>query len=180
MSYDKLFKLVLIGDNGVGKQTLRRRFGFAIDESESEEVSKLHTGVQVYGKDVELNDVGICRIHILEIEGREKFRSIVPSCVEGANGVIFLFDITKVSTLTLLDDWLDTIREKNPDIPVVLVGNKADLQEKRAIGRLDSFEFAHDRFCKAYIEISAQTGKKVEIAFHMITQIMWDYEKHKK
>jgi len=175
VSYDQLFKLILIGDSGVGKKTLRDRIGFELDDDDV----KVPSNVVRYGKDIELNNVGICRIHVWEIEGNKKSRSIMPVCLKGANGVIFLFDITKVKTLTLLNEWWDVLRGEDPDLPIMLVGNKSDLQDKRALGRLDSFEYAHDRFCNAYIEICSTTGKKVEIMFHMMTQIMWDYYEHK-
>jgi small GTP-binding protein len=180
LSYDKLFKLVLIGDNGVGKSTIRNRYGFRLDEDDTEGMDKVPMGVERYGKDVELLDAGICRIHIWELRRDKQILSILPNCLEGANGIIFLFDMADKSTLSLLDDWLELLREKDPDIPIMIVGNKVDAEKKRALGRFDSFEFAHDRYCSAYIEISAQTGKKVEIMFHMMTQIMWDYDQYKK
>ncbi len=175
MSFDQLFKLVLIGDSGVGKKTLREKFGFELDDDETEVPSKIVR----YGKEVELNEIGICRIHVWELGGDKKSLKIAPECLKGANGVIFLFDITKMKTLLLLNEWWELLRADDPDLPIMLVGNKADLQNKRSLGRLDSFEYAHDRFCNSYIEINAHSGKKVEIMFHMMTQIMWDYLKNK-
>ena len=79
MSYDKLLKLVLIGDERVGKQTLRNRYSFELDKDELSKIYNLPSGIQVYGKDVELNDVGMCRIHIWELGGGKISRSLLPN-----------------------------------------------------------------------------------------------------
>ena len=170
MSYDLEFKLVLIGDKGVGKKTLRERYDFKIPKGEPGYSSK----VDVYAKDIELNNVGICRMYIWELEIDRRARSQLPNFLEEAKGLMFMFDLTKASTLTLFDEWVKILRETNPDIPILLVGNKVDISERRKTDQSEAFEYVHDRFCKAYTEISAKSGKKVEIAFHMMAQIMWD------
>ena len=177
MAYDTLLNLILSGDKGVGRETLRQRFGFELDEEETKDLPELTPNVNVYGKDVAVNPSEICRLRVWEVKLNKELKSSLSKCAESANGAVFLFDITKKSSLERLDEWLEAIREYNPDIPVVVVGNKTDLQEKRFMGPMDSIEYAHDRFCKAYIEISAKTGRKVEIAFHMVVQILKDYPK---
>ena len=178
MSYDIVFTINLIGKSGVGKQTLRNRFGFELDPEEKEKITGIPRQVNIYGKDVELNAAEICRLHVREIEMDKKSQSLLPTLMEKVDGIVFLFDITNIKTLDNIDDWMKQIHEITPDIPIILIGNKSDSQ-KRALGRLDSIEYAHDRFCKAYIEISAKTGRKVEIAFHMISQILKDYSQKK-
>ncbi len=177
MTYDTLLNLILSGDKGVGRETLRIRFGFELDEEERKDVPELTPNVNVYGKDVEVNPAEICRLQVWEVKLNKELKSSLSKCVHNANGAVFMYDITNKASLDLLDEWLEAIREYNPDIPVVVVGNKVDLQEKRFMEPMDSIDYAHDRFCKAYIEISAKTGRKVEIAFHMVVQILKDYPK---
>ena len=177
MSYDTLLNLILSGDKGVGRETLRLRFGFELDEDEKKDLPDLSPNVNLYAKDVEVNPAEICRLQVWEIKVNNELRSSLSKCVDDVNGAVFMFDITKKSTLESLDGWLVAIRERYPNLPVVIVGNKVDLKDKRFMGPLDSIEYAHDRECKAYIEISAKTGRKVEIAFHMVVQILKDYNK---
>ena len=177
MSYDTLLNLILSGDKGVGRETLRKRISFELDEEDKEDLPELSPNVNVYAKDVEVNPAEICRLQVWEVKLNEELKSSLSKCVDHANGAVFMFDITNKASLDRLDEWLEAIRETNPDIPVVVVGNKADLKEKRFMGAMDSIEYAHDRFCKAYIEISAKTGRKVEIAFYMVVQILKDYLK---
>ena len=179
MSYDTLLNLILSGDKGVGRETLRKRFGFELDEDEKKDLPELSPNVNVYAKDVEVNPAEICRLQVWEVKLNEELQSSLSKCIDNVNGALFLFDITNKASLDRLDEWLKAIRERYPDIPVVVVGNKVDLQEKRFMGSLDSIEYAHDRFCKAYIEISAKTGRKVEIAFYMVVQILKDYLKQR-
>jgi GTPase SAR1 family protein len=182
VSYDTLLNLILSGDKGVGRETLRERFGFELDEDERLDLpkrSELGPNVNVYGKDVEVNPSEICRLQVWEVKLNEELKSSLSKCVDTANGAVFLFDITNKDSLNRLDEWLEAIREINPDLPVVVVGNKVDIQQNRFMEPLDSIEYAHDRFCKAYIEISAKTGRKVEIAFYMVVQILKDYPKQK-
>lgn len=175
MAYDILLNLILSGDKGVGRETLRKRFGFELDEDDKQVLPELSPNVNVYAKDVEVNPSEICRLQVWEVKLNEELKTSLSTCADKANGAVFMFDITNKTSLERLDEWLEAIREHNPDIPVVIVGNKVDLKEKRFMGPMDSIEFAHDRFCKAYVEISAKTGKKVEIAFYMVVQILKDY-----
>ena len=177
MSYDTLLNLILSGDKGVGRETLRKRFGFELDEEDTKDLPELSPNVNVYGKDVEVNPAEICRLQVWEVKLNDELKSSLSKCVDNVDGAVFMFDITNKASLDPLDEWLVAIREKYPDIPVVVVGNKVDLQEKRFMKPLDSIEYAHDRFCKAYIEVSLKTGKKVEIAFYMVVQILKDYAK---
>ena len=175
--YDTLLNLILSGDKGVGRETLRKRIGIELDEEETKDIPKLSPHVNVYGKDVEVNAAEICRLRVWEVKLNEELKSSLSKCVKYANGAVFLYDITNKASLERLNEWLEAIREYNPNLPVVVVGNKVDLAEKRFMGPMDSIEYAHDRECKAYIEISAKTGRKVEIAFHMVVQILKDYPK---
>ena len=175
MSYDTLLNLILSGDKGVGRETLRKRFGFDLDDEETKNLPELSPNVNVYAKEVEVNPSEICRLQVWEIKLNEELPSSLSKCIENINGALFLFDITNKDSLDRLDEWLKAIRDRYPTIPVIVVGNKSDIQEKRFMGPMDSIEYAHDRFCKAYIEISAKTGRKVEIAFYMVVQILKDY-----
>ncbi len=175
MTYDTLLNLILSGDKGVGRETLRRRFGFELDEEDTLGLPEFTPNVNAYGKDVEVNPSEICRLRVWEVKLNKELRASLSKCAANANGAVFLYDITNKASLDLLDEWLEALREINPNIPVVVVGNKVDLQENRFMEPLDSIEYAHDRFCKAYIEVSLKTGKKVEIAFYMVVQILKEY-----
>jgi len=83
-----------------------------------------------------------------------------------------MYDITNSNTLKQLPDWLQTIRENAGDIPIILIGNKLDLEESREVSREVGIKFAEKYNLSAFAEISTKTGKNVEKVFQVLTEII--------
>ncbi|KAK4775499.1 hypothetical protein SAY87_023460 [Trapa incisa] len=164
---DYLFKAVLIGDSGVGKSNLLSRFArgeFYLD-------SKPTIGVEFACRNVKVRDK-LIKAQIWDTAGQERFRAITSSYYRGALGALMVYDITRRATFESMKKWLRELRDfGNPDMVVVLVGNKSDLIRSREVAREEGKNLAEaESLC--FMETSALENLNVEAAFlEMITRI---------
>ncbi|KAM7535898.1 hypothetical protein Aperf_G00000094481 [Anoplocephala perfoliata] len=165
--YDYLFKLLLIGDSGVGKSCLLLRF--SDDTFTDTYISTI--GVDFKIRTLEL-DGKIVKLQIWDTAGQERFRTITSSYYRGAQGIIIVYDITDELTFNNLKAWLSEIDTyANATVNRLLVGNKSDLASKRAVPTEDGQKFA-DSLSIPFLETSAKTASNVHEAFvKMATQI---------
>lgn len=127
--YDYLFKLVLIGDSGVGKSNLLSRFTRDYFDLET----KSTIGVEFATKRLETDGKSI-KAQIWDTAGQERYRAITSAYYRGAVGALLVFDIAKRSSFENADRWLKELRDHaDPGIMVMLVGNKRDLQHMRQV-----------------------------------------------
>jgi small GTP-binding protein len=166
-----MFKVCLFGDGGVGKTTLISRFLTDVFKGGSE----ITIGVDFHIKKLEIQEKRIT-LQIWDFAGEERFRFLLPSYVLGASGGIFMFDITRYSSLRNFQDWLNIVRQgyKGPleQIPILMVGSKLDLEYKRAVSRDEAFELAKKNNLFGYIECSSKDGQNVQEVFLEIGRIM--------
>mmetsp|Transcript_13155 Transcript_13155/g.19841 ORF Transcript_13155/g.19841 Transcript_13155/m.19841 type:complete len:221 (-) Transcript_13155:57-719(-) len=167
--YDYLFKLLVIGDSGVGKSCLLRRF--ADNKYTESYISTI--GVDFKIKTVKLDDK-VIKLQIWDTAGQTRFRSIVESFYRRTHGVCLCFDLTNEATFEELPEWISTIRTLAPEnTPILLIGNKADLTHKREVKREEAEMVVNKYGLKGYIETSAKKAQNVEKAFHtMIDEII--------
>ena len=115
-------------------------------------------------------------LQIWDFAGEDRFKFILPSYIAGSSGCIFMFDITRFSSIKNLNDWMDVFNKgsKNYDkeIPIIMVGGKLDLDHKRSVSNENAKEFAEKNSFYDYIECSSKTGKNVDEIFMKITKIM--------
>ncbi|KDD75851.1 Ras family protein [Helicosporidium sp. ATCC 50920] len=164
--YDYLFKLLLIGDSGVGKSCLLLRFAvrvYAQDDTYTE--SYISTiGVDFKIRTVDL-DSKVIKLQIWDTAGQERFRTITSSYYRGAHGIIVVFDVTDLESFNNVKQWLNEIdRYANENVNKLLVGNKVDLTSKRVVN-FDTAKAFADEIGVPYIETSAKNATNVEQAF---------------
>mmetsp|Transcript_14891 Transcript_14891/g.20805 ORF Transcript_14891/g.20805 Transcript_14891/m.20805 type:complete len:204 (+) Transcript_14891:96-707(+) len=158
--YDYLFKLLLIGDSGVGKSCLLLRF--ADDTYTESYISTI--GVDFKIRTIELNGKTI-KLQIWDTAGQERFRTITSSYYRGAHGIIVVYDITDQVSFNNVKQWLQEIdRYACENVNKLLVGNKSDLASKRAVDYNTAKEFA-DSLGIPFLETSAKNSTNVEQAF---------------
>ena len=158
--YDYLFKLLLIGDSGVGKSCLLLRF--ADDTYTESYISTI--GVDFKIRTIELDGKTI-KLQIWDTAGQERFRTITSSYYRGAHGIIVVFDVTDQESFNNVKQWLHEIdRYACQNVKKLLVGNKCDLASKRAVPTEQAQEFA-DSLGIQYLETSAKNSTNVEKAF---------------
>lgn len=161
--YDYLFKVVLIGDSGVGKSNLLSRF----TRNEFNLDSKSTIGVEFATKSIKV-DAKTIKAQIWDTAGQERYRAITSAYYRGAVGALLVYDISKQVTFENVERWLKELRDHaEPNIVIMLVGNKSDLRHKRAVSTETAMAFAENNNL-AFIETSALDSTGVEEAFRQI------------
>eukprot|EP00250_Pteridium_aquilinum_P029850 c40233_g1_i1 orf=207-857(+) len=165
--YDYLFKVVLIGDSGVGKSNLLSRF----TRNEFSLESKSTIGVEFATRSISVDGKTI-KAQIWDTAGQERYRAITSAYYRGAVGALLVYDITRHVTFENVERWLKELKDHtDSNIVVMLVGNKSDLRHLRAVSTEDSQAFA-EREGLYFMETSALESTNVENAFKQIlTQI---------
>lgn len=158
--YDYLFKLLLIGDSGVGKSCLLLRF--ADDTYTNDYISTI--GVDFKIKTVDLDGKTV-KLQIWDTAGQERFRTITSSYYRGAHGIIIVYDVTDQESFNNVKTWLQEIdRYGTAGVLKLLVGNKNDLTDKKVVEYEVAKEFA-DSLQIPVLETSALDSSNVEEAF---------------
>ena len=167
--YDYLFKLIVIGDSGVGKSSILTRY---IDDSfTSSFISTI--GIDFKIKNIIHNDKKI-KLQIWDTAGQERFRTITTAYYRGAHGILLVYDTTKLISYQNLSKWIKCIEmHASENIPVILVGSKKDISNEREISAEVGQRRASD--CDMdFIEVSAKTGENIDELFGLITKRMYD------
>eukprot|EP00667_Euglena_gracilis_P030005 EG_transcript_40714 len=136
--YDFLFKLLLIGDSGVGKSCLLLRF--ADDTYTESYISTI--GVDFKIRTIELEGK-VIKLQIWDTAGQERFRTITSSYYRGAHGIIVVYDVTDMESFNNVKTWLNEIDKYATDkVNKLLVGNKCDLVVKKVVDYQTAKDFA--------------------------------------
>ncbi|CAM8968121.1 unnamed protein product [Rhodiola kirilowii] len=161
--YDYLFKIVLIGDSGVGKSNILSRFTrneFCLESKSTIGVEFPTRTLQVEGKTV--------KAQIWDTAGQERYRAITSAYYRGAVGALLVYDITKRQTFDNVQRWLRELRDHaDSNIVIMLAGNKSDLSHLRAVNKDDAQHMA-EREILSFLETSAREATNVENAFQTI------------
>jgi Ras-related protein Rab-11A len=170
--YDYLFKCIVVGDGGVGKTAITIRFskGFFTEDY------KMTIGVDFHVKtiaiDTEQEGPIKVKLQIWDTGGQERFSSIRPMYYRGSLGSLLIFDLTSYESFEHLPQWIEEVRANvKSDIPLLLVGNKSDLIEQRAVSMEEINNFTRT-FNLYYMETSAKTGDKVGDCFYILACLM--------
>jgi len=165
--YDFLFKLLIIGDSGVGKSCLLLRFSDDIFTDSF--ISTI--GVDFKIRTIEIGGTKI-KLQIWDTAGQERFRTITSSYYRGAHGIIVVYDITEQKSFDNITKWLKEIETfAGQHVQKLLVGNKCDLENERTIPT-DSGKALAQKLSIPFIETSAKNSTNVEDAFiRMATDI---------
>ncbi|KAH7825119.1 Rab11a [Monocercomonoides exilis] len=163
--YDYLFKIVLIGDSGVGKSNLLSRY----TRNEFNLESKSTIGVEFATRSIQIEGKTI-KAQIWDTAGQDRYRAITSAYYRGAVGALLVYDISKHSTYENVERWLKELRDHaDPNIVIMLVGNKSDLRHLRNVPTDEAKSFAM-RNSLSFIETSALHSTNVETAFTTILQ----------
>lgn len=161
--YDYLFKVVLIGDSGVGKSNLLSRF--TRNDFNLESMSTI--GVEFATRSIRVDNKTI-KAQIWDTAGQERYRAIVNSYYRGAVGALLVFDIARHLTFMNIERWLKELQDyADANIVIMLVGNKSDLNHLRVISTDEATHFA-EKNNLSYIETSALDSTNVDKAFEQI------------
>ena len=162
-----VFKVVAVGNGGVGKTSLIRRF--ATGKFENNYLMTL--GVDFTTKSLEVNGKQI-KIVCADTAGQVYYGPVRPQYYEGANGAMIVFDLTNRNSFESVGNWLKELRDYIKDVPIAIVGNKLDLTvENETARRIEMSEGGE--YCKinnsAYFETSAKTSENVIFWSRIVT-----------
>lgn len=161
--YDYLFKIVLIGDSGVGKSNLLSRF----TRNEFNLESKSTIGVEFATKSIQA-DTKVIKAQIWDTAGQERYRAITSAYYRGAVGALLVYDISKRISFDNVSRWLKELRDHaDQNIVIMLVGNKKDLRHMRQVQTEEAKAFCEQNKL-FFIETSALSDSNVSKAFETI------------
>jgi small GTP-binding protein len=167
--FNFLFKLVILGDSGVGKSNIITRYA----KNEFNLESKATIGVEFYTKLIEINDIKI-KIQFWDTAGQERYRSITSAYYKGSHGILVVYDITNSDSFEHVTNWIQEIyKNVGNNIPILLVGNKSDLDYKRVISIEKSLDIAN-KYNLAFIEMSAMTGINIQAGIEELVKNIYD------
>jgi len=164
--YDHLFKLLIIGDSGVGKSSLLLRFA---DNTFS------GTYITTIGVDFKIRTIDLggekCKLQIWDTAGQERFRTITSTYYRGTHGVIVVYDVCSGDTFANVRRWIHEIDNNCDNVARILVGNKDDEPERKVVPTSDAQKFAQ-QIDIPFFETSAKENKNVEEMFNKITELV--------
>ena len=170
------FKIITIGDCGVGKTSIFRRFIYNTFDPHCMST----VGLNILIKDVKLNDGTIIQLKLSDTAGQERFHSLSKTYFKNADGVLFVFALNDLDSFNNIQKWLeifDHYSVRDDDIPIYLLGNKKDLDKEINDDLIE--EFVKNNNCR-YRAVSAFLNENDEIneIFEEISNLL--YEKYKK
>jgi Ras-related protein Rab-1A len=170
--YDKLFKILLIGDSGVGKSSILGKY---VDNIFNDNfISTIGVDFKITNKIIKNTKI---KLQIWDTAGQERFRTIVSSYYRGAHGIIMVYDITYANTFNNIKHWMSEIHKHcNNNIQILLVGNKSDLYRNRQVNQSDAQNFANFHNIQ-FIETSAKTSENIENCFSKLIETILDNSK---
>ena len=171
---DYKLKVVVVGDSGVGKTNLIKRF---VSNTYNPN-TKATVGVEFISKSYKINDQ-VFKIEIWDTAGQERYKSITAAYYKGAKGALIVYDITQKDSFENINKWMSEVRDKSSkDLKIMIVGNKTDLENERQVSTEEALEKAKE-LGSPVMEASALDGSNVKDAFYDLLKEMYKEIKKK-
>ena len=174
--YEYLLKLVIMGESSVGKSNYICRFV----DGKFNPVHVSTVGFDFKSRIFEMsNPKKKVKFQIWDTAGQEKYMSINKNLFQRVQGIILMYDISNLNSFKNLVKWMDGIKENSKDVPVILIGNKCDLEGERQVQTEEGENFA-SKYDIKFFEGSAKTGVNVDKSFEAIGDIILNNDKYKE
>lgn len=160
-----LFKVILLGEAGVGKTAIFHRS----KDNIFDERRKTTVGIDSFSLYVKVGDQQVT-LGVWDTAGVERFRTITNNYYRGSHAAIFVYSVEEPSSLHYLGHWIRDLEEYSPNAIKILVGNKKDLNSQISNETIEMFNNAND--CKLNMLMSAKTGEGIQDAFNAIAKLL--------
>ena len=169
-NYQYIFKLILIGNSGVGKSCILQRYM----KHTFEESYKCTIGVDFLMKSIVINGQTV-KLQLWDTAGQEKYKSMVSSYYRGANVALIVFDITNHQSFDSLPMWTENFYKNGPEQKnIILIGNKKDLADLRQVTQQEAEAFSETNNMM-YFETSAKEGDNIEYIFNYAAEKLLEF-----
>jgi len=158
-----LYPISIIGDSSTGKTSLIIQF----TSSKFDEKMSATIGIDYFMEEVTCKDGNTYKIKIMDTAGQEQYHSMTLNMLKICKGILLVYSITDKDSFNNLESkWINEINDSVDvnNIPIVLIGNKKDLEDERVIEEQSAREFAN-KFNLKFLETSSKTGENVDLAF---------------
>ena len=159
-------KILILGDSSVGKTSLLLKYADGYFPT----MYVATIGVEYKIKKININGADI-NLQIWDTAGQERFRSITKNFMKGADGIMYVYDITQKSSFDNLKSWIRSSEESTEGFKKLIAGNKSDLEIDRVVQKESLTKYCEDKNIKG-LEVSAKTGSKVNEAFETLARLI--------
>ena len=166
---DLKLKIILVGDSSVGKSSILLKY----DSNTFLDIYNATIGMDFIYKDVQVDGIKI-KLQVMDTAGQEKYRSMIPSYFKGVDGIFLVFDLSQRSSFDSLDNWIKIIGNYFNITPnnLILLGNKSDLSEIRAVDKEEIDTFKDKNKNIEYREISTKNKEEVDNVFEDLVKLI--------
>lgn len=172
IKYDLSFKIIIIGDSGVGKSSLTLR----ATKNQFQDYYNATVGFEFFSQNIKMDDT-IIKLQMWDTCGQEIYRSLISSFYKNSSLAMIMYSIEDEESFRHLDYWIKEIKNNsNPSIKIILIGNKVDLEDKRTVSKEEEEKFAKENGIEEVYETSAKTGFNAKNIFCRAAQIL--YKEH--
>ena len=169
IKFDLSFKLIIVGDSGVGKSCL----SIKASRNYFEDFYSPTVGFEFLTFNVKVEDTSV-KLQIWDTCGQEVYRSLISSFYRSASLAIVVYSIDNEESFTHIEKWLNDIKtQSNPNVKIFLIGNKSDLEEKREVTKEAGEKFFNDHNISFFTETSAKTGLNVQNVFIEAAKLLY-------
>ena len=175
--YDISFKIIVIGDSGVGKsclttQAVRNNF---------EEFYTATVGFEFLTFNMRINN-NVLKLQIWDTCGQEVYKSLISNFYRNSSLALILYAINNRDSFQHAETWLNDLKNQaNPNVRVFLVGNKSDLESERVVSKEEGEKFKDEKKLDRFFETSAKTGENARSALLEAAKLLYkDYLKAKQ
>lgn len=173
-SFDLSFKIIIVGDSGVGKSCI----SIKAVRNYFEDFYSPTVGFEFLTFNLKVEDLNI-KLQIWDTCGQEVYRSLISSFYRSASLAIIVYSIDSDESFSSIEKWLNDIKtQSNPDVKIFLIGNKADLEDKRQVTKEQGEKFSKEHKISFFTETSAKTGFNIQNVFFEVGKEL--YKQHEE
>ena len=167
--YDFTFKIIVLGDPGVGKSCLTSRA--LKDKFEDKYAPTIGFEFLTYTAIIDSKTI---KLQIWDTCGQEMYRSLIANFYRNASLAMMVYSINSKESFSHINTWIKEVKlQSHPDIKIILIGNKSDLEENRQVTIEDAKEFIKENEISFFQETSAKTGKNAKEVFEEAAKILY-------